>query len=95
MDMTMFDDNDNYHIKKEQNANINRPFCAEETDQCWKCKAIIEKRKQEIKELRSSQMPGELVSLSCNVFMIFYILYAIWIYRSLLIIGAFWCIQAS
>ena len=34
MDMTMFDDNDNYHIKKEQNANINHPFCAEETDQC-------------------------------------------------------------
>ena len=95
MDMTMFDDNDNYHIEKEQNANINCPFCAEETDQCWKCKAIIEKQKQEIKELRSSQMPGELVTLSCNVFMIFYILYAIWIYRSLLIIGAFWCIQAS
>ena len=91
-DVTMFDDNDDYHIKQEQNKNINRPFCAEETDQCFKCKLIIETLTQEIKELWSSQMPGELLTLSCNVFMIFYILYAIW---SLLIIGAFWCTQTS
>lgn len=44
-DVTMFDDNDDYHIKREQNTNINCPFCAEETDQCWKCKPIIEKWK--------------------------------------------------
>ena len=50
-DVTMFDDNDDYHIKQEQNKNINRPFCAEETDQCFKCKLIIEKLTQEIKEL--------------------------------------------
>ena len=91
-DVTMFDDNDDYHIKQEQNKNINRPFCAEETDQCFKCKLIIETLTQEIKELWSSQMPGELLTLSCNVFMIFYILHAIW---SLLIIGAFWCTQTS
>ena len=58
-DVTMFDDND-YHIEQEQNTNVNRPFCAEENDQCLKCKPIIEKLKQEIKELRSSQIPGEL-----------------------------------
>ena len=91
-DVTMFDDNDDYHIKQQQNTNVNRPFCAEENDQCLKCKPIIEKLKQEIKELWSSQMPGELLTLSCNVFMIFYILYAIW---SLLIRGAFWCTQTS
>ena len=50
-DVTMFDDNDDYHIKQEQNKNINRPFCAEETDQCFKCMLIIEKLTQEIKEL--------------------------------------------
>lgn len=27
-DVTMFDDNDDYHIKQEQNKSINRPFCA-------------------------------------------------------------------
>ena len=43
-----------------KNTNVNRPFCAEENDQCLKCKPIIEKLKQEIKELRSSQMPGGL-----------------------------------
>ena len=59
-DVTMFDDNDDYHIEQEQNTNVNRPFCAEENDQCLKCKPIIEKLKQEIKELRSSQIPGEL-----------------------------------
>lgn len=50
-DVTMFDDNDDYHIKQEQNKNINRPFCAEETDQCFKCKLIKEKLTQEKKEL--------------------------------------------
>ena len=50
-DVTMFDDNDDYHIKQEQNKNINCPFSAEETDQCFKCKLIIEKLAQEIKEL--------------------------------------------
>lgn len=59
-DVTMFEDNDDYHIELEENTNVNCPFCADETDQCLKCKPIIEKLKQEIKELRSSQIPGEL-----------------------------------
>ena len=59
-DVTMFDGNDDYHIEQEQNTNVNRPLCAEKTDQCLNCKPIIEKLKQEIKELRRSQIPGEL-----------------------------------
>ena len=50
-DVTMFDDNDDYQIEQEQNTNVNRPFCAEESDECLKCKPIVEKLKQEIKEL--------------------------------------------